>query len=194
MRRGAVIVVMIAFVLLQATNAASVSVITLFVTAQLKLPVIWGGITLGVAALLEIPALWTIGRISRRVSAPVLIITGCLAGALYYAAMAVIHDPISLIAAQALNAWFFGVVIGIGMTLFQDIIPRPGLATGLFMNTRRIGAIMSGGIIAIAGIHALGYPGLFGVCAILTLLALAMVEIARRISHGRHAATVAIVP
>lgn len=182
-RMPALVAIVAAFVLLQATNAASVSVMSLFVTAQLGLPVIWAGVALGVAALLEIPALWVIGRIGERFSAPVLIISGCVTGALYYALMAVLRDPVSLLAVQALNAWSFGIVAGIGMTLFQQLIPRPGLATGLFMNTRRIGAIVSGGIIALAAIPAFGYPGVFLACAILTLLALAVIEVARRLDR-----------
>ena len=57
------------------------------------------------------------------------------------------------------------------MTLFQQIIPRPGLATGIYMNTRRVGSIISGPIIAIAGIAAFGYAGMFAVCAALTVVA-----------------------
>ncbi|MCB0887513.1 MAG: hypothetical protein KDB41_12205, partial [Propionibacteriaceae bacterium] len=92
-----------------------------------------------------------------------------------------------LLAVQLLNAWFFAAISGIGMTLFQQIIPRPGLATGLFMNTRRIGAILSGPIIAVAGIKSLGYPGVFALCAALTAAALAVFLLARRAARARGA-------
>ena len=160
---------------------------SLFVTAQLGLPVIWAGATLGAAALLEIPALWLIGRLSRRFSGYAMIISGCAAGILYYSAMIFVRDPAALIVLQVLNAWFFGVVIGIGMTMFQQAIPRPGLATGLFMNTRRIGSIISGPVIGLASIKALGYPGLFAVCAVLTAAALGIIEATRRASARVHA-------
>ena len=176
-----------AFVLLQATNSAAVSVMSLFVTAQLGLPVIWAGATLGAAALLEIPALWLIGRLSRRFSGYAMIISGCAAGTLYYSGMIFVRDPAALIMLQVLNAWFFGVVIGIGMTMFQQAIPRPGLATGLFMNTRRIGSIISGPVIGLASIKVLGYPGLFAVCAVLTVAALGIIEATRRASGRVHA-------
>jgi hypothetical protein len=52
-----------------------------------------------------------------------------------------------------LNAWFLA---GIGLPLFQQMIPRPGLSTGLYMNTRRIGSIVSDPIIAIGSLTALG--------------------------------------
>jgi MFS transporter, SET family, sugar efflux transporter len=165
-------VITVAFILLQATNSAVMSMMTLFVTVEVGLPVTWGGIILGVAAMLEIPALWLIGRCSQRFSVHALTYSGCLAGLLYYAGLIFARDPVTLLALQPLNAWFFGVVAGIGLTLFQQVIPRPGLATGLFMNTRRIGAIVSGPIIAVTSVEALGYPGLFALCAVLTAIAL----------------------
>lgn len=179
-RKATIAALTAAFVLLQATNSAAVSVMSLFVTAQLGLPVIWAGVTLGTAALLEIPALWLIGRLGRRFSGYAMIISGCVAGVLYYSAMIFVRDPAALIVLQVLNAWFFGVVIGIGMTMFQQAIPRPGLATGLFMNTRRIGSIISGPVIGLASIKVLGYPGLFAVCAVLTAAALGIIDATRR--------------
>ena len=181
--RSAVVAIMIAFVALQATNSAAVSVMSLFVTDRLGLPLIWSGIALGVSALLEIPALLVIGRLSRRFSGNALIATGCLAGIAYYTAMTFIDDPISLIALQVLNAWFFAIVAGIGLTMFQQIIPRPGLASGLFTNTRRLGAIVSGPIIGFGSATAFGYQGIFAVCAALTVVALVIAELARRISR-----------
>ncbi len=71
-----------------------------------------------------------------------------------------------------LNAWFFGVVAGVGLTLFQSVIPRPGLASGLFVNTRRLGAVASGPIIGVGSAAPLGYRGVFASCAVLTVLAL----------------------
>ncbi|WP_243065079.1 MFS transporter [Humibacter sp. RRB41] len=181
--RAAVIAIVIAFIALQATNSAAVSVMSLFVTDRLGLPLIWSGIALGVSALLEIPALLAIGRLSRRFSGNALVITGCLAGILYYTAMTFVRDPITLIALQVLNAWFFAVVAGVGLTMFQQIIPRPGLASGLFTNTRRVGAIVSGPIIGFGSATAFGYQGIFAVCAALTVVALLIAEIARRISR-----------
>ena len=187
LRLSAVVAIVVAFVLLQATNSVVMTIMTLFVTAQLGLPLIWGGITLAVAALVEVPALWLMGRSGRRFSTSALMISGCVAGVLYYVALVFLRDPATLLAAQLLNAWFFAAIAGIGMTLFQQIIPRPGLATGLFMNTRRIGAILSGPIIAVAGIKSLGYPGVFALCAALTAAALAVFLLARRAARARGA-------
>jgi SET family sugar efflux transporter-like MFS transporter len=184
MAKSGLVLVVAAFILLQATNATVVSILALFVTDTLRLEVIWAGVALGVAAALEVPALVLIGRLSRRYSSLGLIATGCVAGVAYYLAMVYVSGPVLLIILQLLNAWFFAAVAGIGLTLFQQIIPRPGLATGLYMNTRRIGAIVSGPIIAVGSMTALGYRGIFAVCAALTVLALMLIWVASRTTRA----------
>jgi len=113
-----------------------------------------------------------IGRLSRRVPATWLIASGCVAGIVFYTSMAYARGPVPLIALQVLNAWFFAAVAGVGLTLFQDLIPRPGLASGVYVNTRRVGAIVAGPIIAFGSAGALGYGGVFLTCAVVTAVAL----------------------
>lgn len=177
--RGAVVALVCGFTALQATNSAAVSVMGLFVSERLHLPLIWSGFALGLSALLEIPALVMIGKLGRKFSAHALIVSGCVAGIAYYAAMTFLADPASLLAAQVLNAWFFGIVAGVGLTVFQDVIPRPGLASGLYANTRRIGAIASGGLIAFGSVTPLGYQGIFAACAVITVAALVLMNAVR---------------
>ncbi|MEA5455735.1 MFS transporter [Sinomonas sp. JGH33] len=180
--RAAVAVVVFAFVALQATNNVVVSIMALFTTRSLGLGIEWGGIALGVAAALEIPALFAIGKLTRRFSSLGLIASGCVVGIGYYATMAFVASPVALVAAQVLNAWFFAVIAGVGLTFFQQIIPRPGLASGLFANTRRLGAIASGAIIAFGSTLG-GYAGAFLVCGALTLAALVAIGVVWRITR-----------
>src|SRR5699024_12406006 len=74
-----------------------------------------------------------------------------------------------LIGIQVLNAWSFAAIAGTGLTLFQEIIARPGLATSLYMNARRGGAILSGPVIALGSVTVFGQAGIFLACAPLTL-------------------------
>lgn len=185
--RLGVVLIVVAFVILQATNATVVSVLAVFVTESLQVDVVWAGIALGVAAGLEIPALLLIGRLSARFSSLALVASGSVVGVVYYIGITLVTSPIVLIALQPLNAWFFAAVVGVGLTLFQQVIPRPGLATGLNSNTRKIGAIVSGGIIALGALTPLGYRGIFAVCAALTVLALGVLWAASRTARpGQH--------
>jgi MFS transporter, SET family, sugar efflux transporter len=182
MSKTGIAVIVAAFIALQAANSAAVSIMSLFVTETLGLDVMWAGVALGVAAGLEIPALLLIGRLSYRFSNLRLIASGCIVGIAYYAAMVFVPGPVLLMGLQVLDAWFFAVVAGVGLTLFQQIIPRPGLASGLFVNTRRLGAIVSGAVIGLGSRTALGYGGIFALCAALTAVALIAIGVAARIT------------
>ena len=183
--RVAVVLIVAAFVLLQAGNATVTSIMTVFVSETVGIAIIWAGIALGVAAGLEVPALVLIGRLSLRVSSLRLIATGCLAGIAYYIGIAYVTGPLLLLVLQPLNAWCFAAIAGVGLTLFQQMIPRPGLSTGLYMNTRRIGAIVSGPVIALGSTTVLGNRGIFLVCGLLTLLALLVITVAARRTRAR---------
>lgn len=178
--RAGVVLIMAAFILLQAGNATGMTIMTVYVTQTLQLDVLWAGIALGVAAGLEVPALLSIGRLSERFSHLGLIATGCLAGIAYYLGLAFVTGPVMLVGLQVLNAWCFAGIAGVGLPLFQQMIPRPGLSTGLYMNTRRLGAIVSGPIIAVGSLTALGQRGIFITCAVVTLIGLGIVGIASR--------------
>ena len=180
LRRSAVVLIVAAFVLLQAANATVTSIMTLYVAETVQIEVIWAGIALGVAAGLEVPALILMGKLSLRFSSLKLLATGCLAGIAYYVTMAFVTGPVLLLALQPFNAWCFAAIAGVGLTLFQQMIPRPGLSTGLYMNTRRIGAIVSGPIIAFGSMTVLQNRGIFLACGVLILLALVVITLAAR--------------
>lgn len=180
--RSRIALLLAVFVALQATNSAVVAVMGLFVTRSLGLDVAWAGIVLGVAAAIEIPALLLVGRLSERVGETRLLVSGCMAGVAYYAAMALASGPVVLLLLQVLNAWFFAVVAGVGLTLFQRVVARPGLASGLYANTRRVGAIASGGLITV-GATSWGYSGVFAACAALTLVAMAGLVLVNRVGR-----------
>ncbi|MEV4989984.1 MFS transporter [Pseudarthrobacter sp. LMD1-1-1.1] len=178
--RLAIALITAAFVLLQATNATAMTVMTIYVTDTLQMDVMWAGIALGVAAALEVPALLLVGRLTYRFSQLGLIISSCIAGICYYLGLSAVTGPLPLLALQLLNAWSFAGISGVGLPLFQQMIPQPGLSTGLYMNTRRIGAIVSGPIIAVGSLTGLGQRGIFLTSAALTLAGLTIVVIANR--------------
>jgi len=163
--------VMVAFIVLMGTANVVSSSMAIFAVTYLHLPGFVAGIALSVAALGEVPALLVLGRLSSRFGPIPLIVSGCIVGVVYYLAMAVVRDPFTLVALQLLRAWLFASFTGVGLTFFQDIIPRPGLASGLFTNTQRVGSVFTGGLIAVAGTSA-GWSGVFVLGAGLTVVAM----------------------
>lgn len=182
--RLATVVIIGAFVLFQATNATAMTFMTLYVTQTVGLAVVWAGIALGVAAALEVPALMIVGRLGDRIPHLTLVAVGALCAAVYYLGLMLVTEPVLLLALQLPNAIGFAAISGIGLALFQDLIPGAGMSTGLFMNARRVGAILSGPIIAAGALPLLGQRGIFGICAVLTLLGLALIPLAKRFARA----------
>ncbi|HHA2052252.1 TPA: MFS transporter [Enterobacter hormaechei subsp. xiangfangensis] len=71
---------------------------------------------------------------------------------LFYVGMLTVHTPALLLALQLLNAIYIGILAGIGMLYFQDLMPgQAGSATTLYTNTTRVGWIIAG---SLAGVVA----------------------------------------
>lgn len=187
--RWAVTLVILAVTLFQTTNATAVSFLTIYSVETLQLEALWGGLALGIAAGLEIPALVIFGRIGDRVSHLTVMVLGAVAGVGYYLGIALATGPVMLIGLQVLNAITVATVAGIGMTLFQEILPGAGFSTGLFMNTRRISAIISGPLIALGALEPLGQRGVFIACTVLTAIGLVVLEGVRRSPQRRESDT-----
>ncbi|GAA1390777.1 MFS transporter [Luteococcus peritonei] len=189
-------VMVLVFVLLQATNVAAVTVTSLLVTERLELRVFWAGTALGLSALLEIPALMAVGRLAERYGNSALLFSGCLAAVGYYAAMSQAHLPWQLLVLQVLNAWAVAVVSGVGLTWFQESIARPGLASAVFGNTRLVGAIVSGPLVAFGAATSLGYAGVFAaaavVCAVVSAVVLLLWLVRSRRAGARRAQSAAV--
>ena len=176
--------VVTAFTLLQATNSATVTVLALFVADDLGAPIAWAGIVLGAAALVEIPALLIMGRLHEGTSTRVLLGTGWACGIAYYALAAAAREPWQLLALQPLNAWFFASVAGVGLTVFQDAFANPGLASGLFTNTRRVGSVLAGLLIAGLGGLPAPYRGVYAASAAVVLLVLVGAAVVQAVGRG----------
>ena len=175
-RRPEVARVLAVFVVLNAAITACVSALPLLVTQRLGLDLVWAGAALGTAAALEIPILLLLGRHSVRVGQRRLVAAGCVAGIAYYAAMTLVSGPVGLLGLQVLSAVYVACASGVGLTLVQDVVGRPGLASALFMNTTRVGAILAGPVVALAGLGGgtLGYAAVFAGCAVLVTVGLVL--------------------
>ena len=180
--RLATVLIIGAFVLFQATNATAMTFMALYVTETIGLPVLWAGVVLGLAAALEVPALVITGRLGDRISHLTLVAAGALLSAVYYAGLVIVTEPVLLLVLQLPNALGFAAISGIGLALFQDLIPGAGMSTGLFMNARRVGAVLSGPIIAAGALPLLGQRGIFVICTVLTLIGLGMIPLAKRLA------------
>lgn len=138
--------------LMWGSNSLYIINMPLFIINELHLPEKLAGVMMGAAAGLEIPTMLIAGYFAKRLGKRFLMRVAAVGGVCFYAGMLMAHSPVILLGLQLLNAIFIGILGGIGMLYFQDLMPgQAGSATTLYTNTSRVGWIIAG---SVAGIVA----------------------------------------
>lgn len=138
--------------LMWGSNSLYIINMPLFIINELHLPEKLAGVMMGTAAGLEIPTMLIAGYFAKRLGKRFLMRVAAVGGVCFYAGMLMAHSPVILLGLQLLNAIFIGILGGIGMLYFQDLMPgQAGSATTLYTNTSRVGRIIAG---SVAGIVA----------------------------------------
>lgn len=138
--------------LMWGSNSLYIINMPLFIINELHLPEKLAGVMMGTAAGLEIPTMLIAGYFAKRLGKRFLMRVAAVGGVCFYAVMLMAHSPVILLGLQLLNAIFIGILGGIGMLYFQDLMPgQAGSATTLYTNTSRVGWIIAG---SVAGIVA----------------------------------------
>ncbi|WP_353749925.1 sugar efflux transporter SetB [Shigella sonnei] len=137
--------------LMWGSNSLYIINMPLFIINELHLPEKLADV-MGTAAGLEIPTMLIAGYFAKRLGKRFLMRVAAVGGVCFYAGMLMAHSPVILLGLQLLNAIFIGILGGIGMLYFQDLMPgQAGSATTLYTNTSRVGWIIAG---SVAGIVA----------------------------------------
>ena len=135
----------IASVTMWTCNTMYIIDMPLYISVTLGLPEKLAGLLMGTAAGLEIPVMLLAGHYAKRVGKRNLMLIAVAAGILFYAGLAMFASQTALMALQLFNAVFIGIIAGIGMLWFQDLMPgRPGAATTMFTNSISTGMILAG--------------------------------------------------
>jgi len=156
--------------LLWTCNSMYIITMPLYISKVLHWPQGWAGWLMGLAAGLEIPVMIIAGRYSLKIGNKQLLLISSAAAVCFYTMLMICQTPIWLFVAQGLNALFIGIVAGIGMTCFQDLLPGyAGQASTLFTNSIRCGGIIAG---TLAGLITewFNFHGVFSCAFVLSLL------------------------
>ncbi len=164
----------IASMLMWTCNTMYIIDMPLYITADLGLPENLAGLLMGTAAGLEIPAMLLAGYYVKRFGKRNMMLFAVAAGILFYAGLVVFKFKLALMVLQLFNAIFIGIIAGIGMLYFQDLMPgRPGAATTLFTNSISTGVILAG-VLQGALVENLGHYAVYWLATILAVVALWM--------------------
>ena len=164
----------IASTLMWTCNTMYIIDMPLWISSDLGLPDSLAGILMGTAAGLEIPAMILAGYYVKRFGKRRMMVTAVAAGVLFYVGLIFFHSHTSLLVLQLFNAVFIGIVAGIGMLWFQDLMPgRAGAATTLFTNSISTGVILAG-IIQGALAQSFGHFSVYWVISGISVVTLVM--------------------
>jgi SET family sugar efflux transporter-like MFS transporter len=164
----------IASMLMWTCNTMYIIDMPLWISGDLGLPESLAGLLMGTAAGLEIPAMILAGYYVKRFGKRRMMIIAVAAGVLFYVGLIVFHHRAALLILQLFNAVFIGIVAGIGMLWFQDLMPgRPGSATTLFTNSISTGVILAG-VLQGALTESFGHYSVYWLIAVLAVAALGL--------------------
>ncbi|HCD1253899.1 sugar efflux transporter [Citrobacter sp. ANG330] len=164
----------IASTLMWTCNTMYIIDMPLWISAELGLPDKLAGILMGTAAGLEIPMMILAGFYVKRFGKRRMMLIAVTAGVLFYLGLIFFHSHQALLMLQLFNAVFIGIIAGIGMLWFQDLMPgRAGSATTLFTNSISTGVILAG-VIQGAVAQSYGHFAVYWVIAAISLVTLVM--------------------
>lgn len=164
----------IASLIMWTCNTMYIIDMPLYISSVLGLPDKLAGLLMGVAAGLEIPAMLLAGYYVKRIGKRKMMLFAVGAGVLFYLGLVIFQSRAALMALQLFNAVFIGIIAGIGMLYFQDLMPgRPGAATTLFTNSISTGVILAG-VIQGALAESLGHYSVYWAALIMSVAALAI--------------------
>ncbi|MEB7884728.1 sugar efflux transporter [Serratia fonticola] len=164
----------VASMLMWTCNTMYIIDMPLYITADLGLPERLAGWLMGTAAGLEIPAMLLAGYYVKRFGKRNMMLFAVAAGVLFYAGLVLFKFQSALMVLQLFNAVFIGIIAGIGMLYFQDLMPgRPGAATTMFTNSISTGVILAG-VLQGALVENFGHYAVYYLITLLAILALWM--------------------
>ncbi|WP_336818414.1 sugar efflux transporter [Cedecea sp. MMO-103] len=162
----------IASMLMWTCNTMYIIDMPLWISHDLGLPDELAGLLMGTAAGIEIPAMILAGYYVKRFGKRNMMVAAVVAGILFYVGLILFHSKTALVILQLFNAVFIGIIAGIGMLWFQDLMPgRPGSATTLFTNSISTGVILAG-ILQGALAEGFGHYSVYWLMAVLAVVAL----------------------
>ncbi|HCU3313404.1 TPA: sugar efflux transporter SetA [Escherichia coli] len=162
----------VASTLMWTCNTMYIIDMPLWISSELGLPDKLAGFLMGTAAGLEIPAMILAGYYVKRYGKRRMMVIAVAAGVLFYTGLILFHSRLELMTLQLFNAVFIGIVAGIGMLWFQDLMPgRAGAATTLFTNSISTGVILAG-VIQGAIAQSWGHFAVYWVIAVISVIAL----------------------
>lgn len=129
------------------SNNMYLTIMPLYLVHDLNLPASFPGFLLGATAIMEIPVMLAAAHLAEKTGKEPLIMVGFLFAVVYYSLLQLATNMTELIVLQLFNGLFFGIFVGLGISVIQDALPeRSGFASAFHSNAMRTGMMAGNGI------------------------------------------------
>ena len=170
----------IAFILLYVCSFTYNLNTPLFVVHTIHAPQHDVGLVISFSAGLEIPIMIGLGALARKFSNQTLMLYGCILGMVDFSILGLSTHMWAIFSVQLLQASYIGIVMGNGLSYFQDLLPTsPGVATTIYANAQSIG-ILIGNLAGGAMAQFAGYRHVYWLCLPLMATALLLFQMSSR--------------
>lgn len=133
----------LAFVMLHVGQWMYTLNMPLFVTEYLQESENNVGYLASLCAGLEVPFMIILGLLASRFQTRTLLMIGALLGGGYYFSIGLFDSVMAMLIGQSALAFFLAILLGLGISYFQDILPDfPGYASTLFSNAMIAGQLI----------------------------------------------------
>ena len=124
----------VAFILLHIGQWMYTMNMPLFVTKQLHISEDYVGTLASLCAGLEVPFMVILGMLATKLQTRTLLIVGALSGGAFYFSIGIFNNIYMMMLGQVFLAFFLAILLGLGISYFQDILPDfPGYASTLLL-------------------------------------------------------------
>ena len=148
------------------SNSAYINDMPIYLTSELGLPSSYPGILFGFTAAVEIPVMLLSVGWSQRLGKTRTLQIGFIAASLFYVGMFFASSFLALVALQLLNGLFFGIFVGLGITIIQDFAPECiGKASAFYTNAMLVGTMIGTSLMGVISQY-FGFRAPFLLCVI----------------------------
>ncbi|REI06815.1 MFS transporter [Staphylococcus felis] len=180
LRQTYLIVPFIAFILLHIGQWMYTLNMPLYVTRYLGEDEKYVGHLASLCAGLEVPFMIILGMIASKVQTRTLLAYAAISGSLFFLSIGIFESVAMMLIGQILLAAFLAVLLGIGISYFQDILPRfPGYASTLFANAMVVGQLL-GNLLGGAMSHWIGLGNVFYASALSLICGFVLILFTRK--------------
>ncbi len=161
----------IVILLANIANSTYINAMPLYLTQELNLSKSYPGLLMGITAAVEIPVMLLAVNWAHHFGKTFIIKLGFIIGAIFYIGMYFSSSIYLFFVLQVLNGLFYGIFVGLGITLMQDFAPNSvGKASAFYTNAMLVGTMLGTTTMGIISQYY-GFKAPFLLCLVAILMA-----------------------